>query len=192
MNFVTDTLRRLPVAGHGANDTRFKGLMIELILLTLFPAMLAAAGIGDFLTMRIPNWLNLAMVAAFFVMAFAVGMPFDLLKWHVAAGLAVLAGGMVVFFSGYLGGGDAKMLAAAALWIGWEHTVVFLVYTILAGGALSVVMLIWQRLKFERDVREAGWAKRLFGKGLQLPYGVAIAAGGIFTFPATWWMQQAI
>ena len=91
-----------------------------LLVLSIFPVLVIAGGIGDFLTMRIPNWLNAALVASFFVMIFVAGMPFEVVKWHLAAGAAVFLAGLILFFAIGLGGGDAKMLAAVALWVGWS------------------------------------------------------------------------
>lgn len=163
--------------------------MLNSIVLTLFPLMMVAAGVGDFLTMRIPNWLNGAIIASFFVLAFLVGMPWEIMKWHLASGGMLLLAGMALFFFGGFGGGDAKMLAAGGLWIGWSGLIPFLVYTSLAGGLLALVMILWHNLQVEQEVRQSSWMKRVFGNNLDLPYGVAIATGAVLAFPQTWWME---
>ncbi|MDH3741398.1 MAG: hypothetical protein OER56_07345, partial [Hyphomicrobiales bacterium] len=70
-----------------------------ILILSVFPILLVAAGIGDFLTMRIPNWLNGALIVSFVVMVFVAGMPFEIVKWHLAAAGIVLLGGMILFFT---------------------------------------------------------------------------------------------
>ncbi len=163
-----------------------------LLVLTVFPILCVAAGIGDFLTMRIPNWLNGALIVAFVVMVFVAGMPFDVLKWHLAAGGLLLVAGITLFFAIQFGGGDAKMLAACSLWIGWSALVPFLIYTALAGGALALIAILWRRIGHEHDMRGGVWLRGLFNKEVKIPYGVAIAIGGILSFSETWWIKSMI
>lgn len=166
--------------------------MINTLALSIFPLMMVAAAIGDFLTMRIPNWLTGAMVLSFCILAPLMGMPLDILKWHMAACGVVLVATMGLFFWGKLGGGDAKMLAAGALWVGWQGLIPFLMYTALAGGALALFMIFWQKVRIDVEVRDVSWMKRWFGNHIDLPYGVAIAVGGVCTFPSTWWMSGLV
>lgn len=156
---------------------------------TLLPFLVVAAGASDFLTLRIPNWLNALIGLAFFPMALLTGMPVEAVLWHSLAALAVLVFGFALFSAGLLGGGDTKLLAAAGLWFGWPSLLFFLVFTALAGGVLAIAMKVWKLVEIERDVREGGWMKRWFSFKPDLPYGVAIAAGGILAFPGTWWMS---
>jgi len=163
-----------------------------ILILSVFPILLVAGGIGDFLTMRIPNWLNGALIVSFFVMIFVAGMPFDVIKWHLAAAGIVLVAGIILFFAIEFGGGDSKMLAASALWIGWDPLVNFILYTAIAGGGLSVLVIIWRRIGHERDMRGAVWLRNLFNKQIKVPYGVAIAIGGIVAYSETWWIKSMI
>ncbi len=162
------------------------------LVLAVFPIMLVAAGIGDFLTMRIPNWLTGTMILAFFVMALIAGMPWQIMLWHVLAGVLVLAVGMLLFFTIKFGGGDAKMLAAGALWVGWQGLVPFIFYTALSGGVLAIVAMIWVYLKLSHGESETGWVKKMFSRKIDVPYGLAIAGGGILAFPQTWWLQSMV
>lgn len=165
--------------------------MISFLAQTLLPFLVVAAGASDFLTLRIPNWLNAVIALAFFPMAVMTGMPGETMLWHGIAALAVLAGGFALFSLGLIGGGDAKLLAAAGLWFGWPALAPFLVFTALAGGVLAIVMKVWQMIQVERDMREVGWMKRWLSFKADLPYGIAIAVGGILAFPGTWWMPLA-
>ncbi len=116
-------------------------------------------------------------------------MPVEAVLWHSLAALVVLVFGFALFSAGLLGGGDAKLLAAAGLWFGWPSLLSFLVFTALAGGVLAIAMKVWKLVEIERDVGESGWMKRWLSFKPDLPYGVAIAAGGILAFPSTWWMS---
>lgn len=165
--------------------------MTSFLAQTLLPFLVVAAGASDFLALRIPNWLNAVIALVFFPMALMTGMPAEAILVHSVWALAVLIFGFALFSFGLLGGGDAKLLAAAGIWFGWPALGPFLIFTSLAGGVLAIVMKAWQMVQIERDVREAGWMKCWFSFKMELPYGVAIAAGGILAFPGTWWMPLA-
>ncbi len=165
--------------------------MTKLAVLTIFPFLLIYAAVGDVRAMRIPNWLNGLIAAAFFPVAFLAGMPLAEMGWHLAAFGVVLAGGLALFIFGFIGGGDAKMLAAAALWIGWgEPLTMFLILTVVCGGLLAVVMKLWQLIGLEQGVwGRDGALRKALAHNLELPYGVAIAAGALLAYPsaASWW-----
>ena len=91
--------------------------MFEFTLLLIFPAAMAFAGALDLLTMTIPNRISVALAAAFAFAAYRAGLPFDVVAAHLAAAAMVLAVGIVFFAFGWLGGGDAKLMSVAALWI---------------------------------------------------------------------------
>lgn len=165
--------------------------MITFLGQTLLPFLVVAAAISDISTMRIPNWLNAIIALAFFPMALASGMAGEAILWHAVAGIVVLVVGFGLFSAGWIGGGDAKLLAAAALWVGWTQLPQFIVLTAIAGGILAIVMKAWRMLQVEGEVHEIGWARRLLRGNMDLPYGVAIAAGTILAFPGTWWMPLA-
>jgi prepilin peptidase CpaA len=165
--------------------------MTGLITATLFPLLMVLAGIGDFLTYRIPNWLSLLVAGLFFPAAFMAGMPLETFGWHVLAGFCALVIGFGLFAAGWFGGGDAKLLGAAALWFGWPDSMRFVVYTVLAGGVLALAVGMWSALQVDREVR--GWTrfKSIFELKPNVPYGVALAAGALLALPGTWLMQSA-
>lgn len=162
----------------------------SFIILSIFPVLLMTAGIGDFFTMRIPNWLNGLMVVLFFPVAFIAGMPLEVMKWHVLAGLLVLAVGMFLFFTIKFGGGDAKLLAAGALWVGWTALIPFSIYTAFAGGALALVVAAWIAVKHWQDIPADGLFGTVFNRKSNVPYGIAIAVGGLASFSDSWWLTS--
>src|ERR1700674_5223480 len=96
-------------------------MLAEILVLGLFPAAMAFAAASDLITMTISNRLSLALCAAFFLVAAAVGMPLADIGRHVLASLVVLAVAFAFFARGWIGGGDAKLAAATALWLGFAH-----------------------------------------------------------------------
>ena len=163
----------------------------SLLALTVFPLLVIVAAIGDVRTMRIPNKLNAAIALSFFPVALMAGMPWGVMGMHLLAFAVVLAAMMGLFFWGKIGGGDAKMIAAASLWVGWgEPLLIFFVVTALAGGILAVIMKLWEMLRVEQGVWGAdGALRKTLARSLDLPYGVAIAAGALVAYPTGWWQS---
>lgn len=147
------------------------------------------AGAGDALSLRIPNWLTAAIGILFVPMAFATGMPLEMFGIHLLTGLVLFVAGFCLFAAGLFGGGDAKLLAAAGLWLGWPITVPFLVFTVLAGGALAVIVFVWSAFNLSAEIQGRSWSRRLAAIKPDVPYGFALAAGGILAFPESWWMR---
>ena len=112
--------------------------LLQAALLFLCPALLVVAALKDLTSYTIPNWISLALIVGFFPAALALGMPWASLGLHVGIGVAALIAGMAMFALGWIGGGDAKVFAATALWLGWPASATFLLVTALAGGVLAL------------------------------------------------------
>ncbi len=169
--------------------------MLHTLSLSLLPLLMIAAAVSDVAAMKIPNWLTALMALSFFPMAFVIGMPFAVMAWHVTAGVALFALGFLLFSVGLYGGGDAKLMAAAGLWFGTSQTLPFLVATVAVGGLLCLAFMAWSFFVFSFDLHGPEGAK---GRGLikqmmslNVPYGLAIAAGAIIAFPGTPWVNVA-
>jgi prepilin peptidase CpaA len=152
--------------------------MLDLLSLALFMALLVFAACSDVATMTIPNWISIALAAAFLPVAVISGMQPSDIAWHLGFGVLVLAGGFALFLTGILGGGDAKLIAAAAVWTGLSAFGPFAFWTVMAGGALATA-LFFARLRLKpADNRPAFLNRLLRGRG-GVPYGVAIMTGGL-------------
>src|SRR3984893_13360236 len=92
--------------------------------------------------MTISNRVSLILVGGFFVMAAVTGMNVTDALWHVAAAAIVLVVAFGFFARGWIGGGDAKLAAATALWLGFDHLMPYLLYASLLGGALTVGLIL--------------------------------------------------
>lgn len=165
--------------------------VIEYAIILVFPAAMAFAGAMDLLTMTIPNRISIVLVAAFAVAAAMMGIGWWALASHVGAGLLMLVIGIGMFALGWLGGGDAKLLAAAALWLGFEHLLPYLLLVAIAGGALSIAILAYRRMAPPLWLARQDWAMKLHGAKAGIPYGIAIAAAGLHVFPSTIWFLLA-
>src|SRR5436853_3820469 len=98
-------------------------MMADAIRLLLFPALMAFAASSDLLTMTISNRVSLILVGSFLVLALASGMGAGDMLWHAGAGGIVLVLAFGCFACGWIGGGDAKLAAASALWLGFDYLV---------------------------------------------------------------------
>jgi prepilin peptidase CpaA len=161
--------------------------MLHLVLMIVFPLMVAYAAISDFLTMTISNRLTLTLAGAFLVLA-----PFALVGWH-AFGLALLGGlvvfgvGYVCFAFGWVGGGDVKFAAAVALWLGWSNLFEYLVLFSLYGGILTVLVLALSRLIEPLPILQVGFLNR-FAEHRKIPYGIALSIAALQIYPTTHWV----
>ena len=158
--------------------------MFEYALLMVFPALLAFGGAYDLLTMTIPNRVSLALVGLFLVVAMIAGLSIEQILSHFAAGLLVLAAGIALFAIGGFGGGDAKLLAGAGLWIGFDHLLPFLIYVTLFGGLLAIAIAYFRKFPLIGTMAP-DWAMRLHGRETGIPYGIAIASAALTVFPKT-------
>ncbi len=159
---------------------------LAAIISLAFPALVLTAAARDALSFTIPNWISVALVAAFPITAFAVGLPLPQAGLHLGVGAAVLVAGMAAFAFRWLGGGDAKLMSAIALWLGWPALVTFLAAAAIAGGALALVLLTLRSAALRPLVLMGpAWVNRLAEPGEGVPYGVAIAVGALAAFPQT-------
>ncbi len=158
--------------------------MFEYPVLLLFPAVLAYAAVMDVFTMTIPNRISLGLIAGFPLAALLAGFPMHTALMHLAAFAIILAFGIGLFALNLLGGGDAKLLATAALWIGFDQLLPFVTTVTVAGGALAVLFLAGRRIPVG-SLPLPEWAARLHKDGNGIPYGLAICAGGLLVYPKT-------
>jgi prepilin peptidase CpaA len=165
-------------------------MIAEMVGLMLFPAMMAFAASSDLLTMTISNRVSLILIAGFFVLASASGMSAVAVLWHVIAACTVLAATFGFFSRGWIGGGDAKLAATIALWLGFDHLLPYLVLASLFGGALTLAV-IWFRMSPLPDIfAKQDWVQRLHRNDSGIPYGIAIAAAALAVYPQTAWVSS--
>lgn len=157
--------------------------MLSATALFIFPALMVLAALSDLVTMRIPNWLVLVLAGAFCVAAPIAGFPLELIGIHLVLGAVVLAATFGLFAAGWIGGGDAKFAAASVVWLGLGVTLPYLLYSALIGGALTLALLGLRRVALPTALGRIAWVARLHDKGTGIPYGIALAAGGLLVYP---------
>ena len=163
--------------------------MVGYALMMVFPVAMAFAAANDLFTMRIPNKISIVLTTAFVLSALYIRMPLDQLLTHIAVGAAFLAAGFAMFSMRLLGGGDAKLMAAGALWMGADQAMFYIAYVTIFGGVLSALILAYRRFVPVADMPLPLWAVKLHARGTGVPYGIAIAAAGLLIYPVTIWYQ---
>ena len=154
-----------------------------LALLIAFPAAMAYAAASDLLSMTIPNRLCLFLVAMFGVCAALLGLGWNEIGWHVAAGALTLVVCFSFFAAGWMGGGDAKILTASAIWFGFNDSLfAYLIWVFVFGGLLSIIILVMRTqhnliLAYGIPIPETMLHKK------KVPYGIAIGAAAFMAYP---------
>ena len=164
-------------------------MFANVATLMLFPALMAFAASSDLLTMTISNRVSLVLIAGFFVMALVIGMSPAAIMAHIGAAGLVLVVAFVFFAQGWIGGGDAKLAAATALWLGFDHLLAYLVYASLLGGLLTLLLLQVRSMPLPSLLSGQQWAERLHRSDSGVPYGIALAAAALAVYPDTIWMR---
>jgi len=164
-------------------------MILDIVRLTLFPALMAFAAASDLFTMTISNRISLALAAGFLLLALLSGMPLPAILAHIGAGLTVLVIAFGCFAMGWVGGGDAKVAAAAALWFGFGHLLDYLLYASLFGGALTLLLLQFRQWPLPWQLAGQPWLLRLHARETGIPYGIALAIGALLIYPETEWIK---
>ena len=165
-------------------------MMADAIRLLLFPALMAFAASSDLLTMTISNRVSLILVGGFFVLALAWGMPPVEIGIHIGAALAVLVVSFTFFARGWIGGGDAKLAAATALWLGFDQLLNYLTIASLLGGVLTLLIMRFRLMPLPALLANQEWAKRLHRMDAGVPYGIALAIAALWVYSDTPFMKS--
>lgn len=164
-------------------------MLADAIRLLLFPAMMAFAASSDLFSMTISNRVSLILIAGFFVLAVMTGMPLAQIGMHIGAAAVVLVVTFIFFARGWIGGGDAKLAAATALWLGFEELPNYLIFASIFGGILTLAILRFRDMPLPSFLANQDWAKRLHRMDTGVPYGIALALAALLIYPHTPWMK---
>lgn len=166
--------------------------MTQAIIFVVFPLCLAVAACSDFLTMLIPNRVSAILLASFVIVAPLAGLGLTDIALHLSAGLIVFSACFALFAFNIMGGGDAKLLTASAVWFGMTPVLVeFLIYVSFVGGILTMAILSLR-----------AHTNTILASGLpvpghlmtakKVPYGIAIGVAAFMAYPSSPLMIAAL
>lgn len=167
-------------------------MIAESLVLFALPVLLIVAAAFDLASFTIPNFITLALSATFAMFAAVVGLSLGLAGWHLLSGLLGLAIGFVLFALGWIGGGDAKLFAGVALWLGLKDLVPYALVASVFGGALTIAILLVRQCPLPAILARQSWILRLHDARSGIPYGVALAAAAFFLLPSTEIFRAAV
>jgi prepilin peptidase CpaA len=143
---------------------------LETPILLLGIALFVAVAYGDVKTLRIPNALVAAVAVLGLCRLVAIG-DLGIALYTLGASVIIFIATFLLFWRGFVGGGDAKLMTAAALLVGYNSLFNFLVVMSICGALVSLAILVMPRPSNQPQPRAR----------LVVPYGAAIAGGGIVT-----------
>jgi prepilin peptidase CpaA len=154
------------------------------VIAMIFPGLMVLSALTDFLTMTIPNAIPALLALAYFGLASAFLPPHAILA-DASCGLAMLALTFAMFSLRWIGGGDAKLAAATALWLGWESILDYGMSASIFGGLLTLGLLTARATPLPAFLAKLRPLSRLCEPKSGVPYGIALAAAGLFEYPHT-------
>jgi prepilin peptidase CpaA len=157
---------------------------VNPFVVVIFPSLMVVSALMDFLTMTIPNPIPTALMLGYFVLAGGC-LPPPAILYDVSCGLGILAMTFAMFSFRWIGGGDAKLAAATALWMGWGSILEYAVAAALCGGLLTLSLLMARARPLPTILVQFPAVARLHDRGTGVPYGIALAVAGLIEYPHT-------
>lgn len=159
--------------------------MLASIIVFAPPIFLVLASATDFLEMKIPNWIPAVLILLFLFICPFLGLTFVDIAWHFAAAIVVFAACFTLFAINVMGGGDAKILTAAALWFGFNTSLFeFLAFTGYIGGLLTVAVILL-RANWDKLATVGMKLPQTLMVANKIPYAIAIGAAGLIAYPSS-------
>jgi prepilin peptidase CpaA len=167
--------------------------MLEALIFVVFPFCMVYAALSDILSMKIANTVSMVLLLTFAVVAPFTDMEWSTYAWHFAAGALVLTVTFSLFALGGMGGGDAKLLAASAVWMGLGNQLLgYLLATTILGGVLTIAILSYRRSPLALYTGRNIFLRHFADETAGIPYGVALGLGGLIAYPDSALMQWAM
>lgn len=164
--------------------------MISAIIFVVFPFAMIYAALSDMFTMTIANRVSLLLIVTFLAIAPFIGLTWMQFAMHLAAFALVLTVTFGLFAVGVMGGGDAKLMASTALWLGFGPALLnYVLVAALAGGGLTLFLILLRGSAFATYAGEVRVLRRIIDEK-DIPYGIALAIAGLASFelsPAMIW-----
>jgi prepilin peptidase CpaA len=157
--------------------------LLHFSILAFFPVLMALSASMDLLTFTIPNRLCAALAVGYLVIAALLGVSAVDILLNVSCALAILIVAFLMFNLGWIGGGDAKLAAATAAWLGWTAILNYGLAAALFGGILTLILLGARAAPLPAAFGRIEWLARLHNVKAGVPYGIALAAAGLMQYP---------
>jgi prepilin peptidase CpaA len=155
--------------------------MIANLFVVGFQFLLILAACSDLLTMRIPNWISALIILLFVVAAIFTPLPLSIVGTNLSCAAFMLGLTLIFFRFGLMGGGDAKLATATALWFGWGGLLQYCLFASALGGLLAIAILAFRRYPIPALLTRFSFLVRLADEKSGLPYGIALAGGALLT-----------
>jgi prepilin peptidase CpaA len=157
--------------------------LLHLSILGFFPILMALSASMDLLTFTIPNRLCAVLALGYLVFAALLGVSAVDILLNISCALAILIVAFVMFNLGWIGGGDAKLAAATAAWLGWTAILNYGLAAAIFGGILTLILLGARAAPLPAAFDRIEWLARLHNVKAGVPYGIALAAAGLMQYP---------
>lgn len=167
--------------------------MLEALIFVVFPFCMVYAALSDILSMTIANRVSAILLLTFAVVAPFTGMEWSTYAWHFAAGGVVLLAAFGLFALGGMGGGDAKLLAATAVWMGFDQQLLgYLINSAFLGGLLTLLILFYRWSPLSARTGGNMFLRHFADEKSGVPYGIALGIGGLMAYPSSPMMLWAV
>lgn len=169
-------------------------MILISLLFAILPIIVFSSAITDIYSYTIPNSFSVILIVGFYIFALANPVfDWEMIGYHTLTGLSVLLLTFILFACNALGGGDAKLLAASSLWLGYYDTLLYLCFVAMCGGVFAIVLVIWRKTKpFKIYSLFTPLRSLYYGPAdttdiakpqYAIPYAVAIATGFFMVLP---------
>jgi prepilin peptidase CpaA len=160
-------------------------VLTTAIIAVLLPVLLAYACFSDLFEMRLSNRLCAIIAAIFPLFAIIAGLSWVDIGMHMLAGFVVLTITFGMFAAGWIGGGDAKFVAAVSMWMGFGLLVEYLAVSSILGGLLTFGLLFMRKYPMPDFLMKMPWLERLHNPKTGIPYGIALGIAALVILPQT-------
>jgi len=158
---------------------------LPLLITALLVATFVMAACHDVVARTLPNWIAIAV----FILGLLQQIVFGTSVTALLVGVNVLILAVLLWHFRFLGGGDAKLIAASCMVVAPDQVGNLLLAVTLAGGALGLLYLALSKLiRRPAAGSRRGYLRRILKaeawrihRRSSLPYATAIAAGSVFT-----------
>ncbi|WP_395448394.1 prepilin peptidase [Aminobacter sp. UC22_36] len=160
--------------------------MLEALIFVVFPFCMVYSAVSDTMSMTIANRVPLLLLGVFLIVAPLTGMGWVGIGTHLATGALLLTITFALFALGGMGGGDAKLIAATGVWMGFGAPLMqYLLTSAILGGLLTLAILSFRSSALSHITGQNMFLRNFSKDAGGVPYGIALGLGGLVTYPAS-------